>query len=801
LEIGWLILSPQVPRWIEDGYHGRGFTILNQMIHDHQRLHHNTMSLDYYLTTWNNEFRPIIPVLLGIVGLFVAAVANLFYFLAYKMREVDLQRKNEVGLFWLMTVAAASMLAFLAMPFMTGKVFTVGDLWRMHWPVRFFYAEALAHGWDFTWCPSLCCGLDLHGEGQAGLYHPLHWLLYRYLPFSVACNLDLLLSYPALFAGTYCLCRRWGFSRGVSLFGAFTFAFNSFTVLQISHMHVIAAIAHLPWMLWCCDVLLRGPNRRTFLAVGLLLSLLIASQVLYGHPQMCWMTALMGAAYVLCLVWKERAWKPIAGLVAFVFVGLLLSAVQLLPTLEFLPISTRAVRDIEYMGFGSLHPLNYWQLISPYCYRWGVAPLLSLGWDDSIYTGTTTVVLCIWLVTRKKEMAEYRLLVTFAAAITVAGFLLAVGKHLPGFVWLSQMPGFNFFRYASRYRVLVHFGLAVMAIVSLAALVKASPEISRLSRSSRIFLAVTTFLALSFAAFFWTVRHDPNHWLKGQISLAPIAFFGPVLMMISAAAVIGVLKNWRFAFFVLVGLQVADLLLYNGSFLLIRARPENMDAFIAKIDAPPGRPGERIRSQTHDKALMKGYRLSGGFGSLLPQRTLNLEKTACLRVAGVSWTQPEGVEEGHWSRVDNPLPRARLVCKTIVGDNVNELVNRIDLATTAIVAQPLSLSGDRPGTAQITKDIPGAIEIDVDVPSTQLLVLSEGFHPGWQIEMDGDPQQLIRVFDDFMGCVVTPGKHTVRFAWRPVGLAIGKVVSLTSLAFVSLAAIALGVGSLRKPNR
>ena len=95
-----------------------------------------------------------------------------------------------VGLF-----AAAVVLALLGYPIVTGEVYTANDLAAFHLPTRVFYARCLAEGHSFLWFPHEYTGVYLHGEGQAGLYHPLNWLLYRLLPLSTAFTLELLRSY------------------------------------------------------------------------------------------------------------------------------------------------------------------------------------------------------------------------------------------------------------------------------------------------------------------------------------------------------------------------------------------------------------------------------------------------------------------------------------------------------------------------------------------------------------------------------------------------------------------------------
>src|SRR4051812_6348478 len=79
-------------------------------------------------------------------------------------------------------VGTIALLAWLASPILSGRVYVADDLGEFHLPMRAFYANQLDRGEPFDWCPDLYCGFYLTGEGQIGAYHPLHLLLYKTLP-------------------------------------------------------------------------------------------------------------------------------------------------------------------------------------------------------------------------------------------------------------------------------------------------------------------------------------------------------------------------------------------------------------------------------------------------------------------------------------------------------------------------------------------------------------------------------------------------------------------------------------------
>ena len=94
----------------------------------------------------------------------------------------------------------------LCIPLFTGRVFAWDDLAAFHLPLRHLYREALLTGDSILWSPALFSGTYLFGEGQTGMAHPFHWLIYRLLPLAVAFNVEVISSYLVALAGIACSC-------------------------------------------------------------------------------------------------------------------------------------------------------------------------------------------------------------------------------------------------------------------------------------------------------------------------------------------------------------------------------------------------------------------------------------------------------------------------------------------------------------------------------------------------------------------------------------------------------------------
>ncbi len=323
---------------------------------------------------------------------------------------------------WLLAAAALVLLA-LTWPMLQGKVYVADDLGEYHLPLRQFYSQQLAAGEAFDWLPSLFSGYYLTGEGQAGTYHPLHWVLYRVLPLGVAFDLELLASYPLMLWGGYLLLRRWRLRPDAALFGAAAFTFSGFNLLHFVHPNAVAVIAHWPWLLWAldCALVARQPARavadfpaRRPAWAWTLISLNVGSQLLIGYPQYVWLGLVVALPYAVVSLAHSR--RPIGGrligLGLAVSIGVLLGSVQLVPTLDALADSNRQDVDRAFAGTGSLHPLNLIQVVAPYLLATRVVGQNTH--ELGLYFGAVPLVLAIWLVARRELWNGSRPLVVAA---------------------------------------------------------------------------------------------------------------------------------------------------------------------------------------------------------------------------------------------------------------------------------------------------------------------------------------------------------------------------------------------------
>ncbi len=138
------------------------------------------------------------------------------------------------------------------------------------------------------------------------------------------------------------------------------------------------------------------------------------------------------------------------------------------------------------------------------------------------------------------------------------------------------------------------------------------------------------------------------------------------------------------------------------------------------------------------------------------------------------------------------LPRAKLFANWQVETNDEETLHGLaspsfDPHQTVFVANsvpaPTAAANPPDDAVKITSYKAKRIELEADANTASVLLLSERFHPKWQVSVDGNPATVLRCNFIERGVYLPPGKHTVVFRFAP---------SMTTF-YVSFGAVVLGL--------
>ena len=392
-------------------------------------------------------------------------------------------------------------LGAFAAPMFRGEVYAYDDLQTYHLPLRAFYADRLAEGRLPTWLPGIDCGFPVHAEGQVGILHPLHLLLYGALPLSIAFMVEVLVSYPLMQLGTFAFLRRRGLGTAAALFGSLTFTFAPQVFLRFHHVNATAILAHLPWLLLAVDGFLRSERRA---GAGLAVGLLAGSMVLLGYPAFTWYVVLGVGTYAAWLSREPEARRRLVELAGLGFVGLMVGGVQLLPTVELVGRSVRRLPIEAHGDFtepGELVVLAH--AVAPYLLRFRV-PIAAIPQyrafhyvhEASLYFGAVGPSLLAWLAIRRREVSRGGDLAGWAVRLGGLAMVLCFVRLTPIWAVYRAIPVLGLFRYNVRYAVLLAMAAAVLQAVALADLDAVARSGRRIERRRLWPLAVAPVLGV-----------------------------------------------------------------------------------------------------------------------------------------------------------------------------------------------------------------------------------------------------------------------------------------------------------------
>ena len=352
----------------------------------------------------------------------------------------------------------------------------------------------IAEGGLPLWNPWVGMGAPLAANYQAALFYPPYWSYFVFFVFGgvklMAWSMTILVVLHLIWAGigTIKLLDDLNIGKLGQAVGGLAFSLSGYLVSRAGFLSINAAAAWIPWILLFSKGL-TTKKKRYFWLTGLVFGF----QLLAGHAQTAWYTALLAGLWIT--FWatctdggEHRAQKVISTWGKLIGAGLLgigISAIQLIPTFEYLLQSQRAGEFgyAEAMTY-SFWPWRFLTLIVPDLFGnpaagnyWGYGNY----WEDAVYLGLLPIVIAIGIIVRsvKKNDEKSKLnnrikkdphkeLVRFLAFIILVSFLFALGKNTPIFPFLYRyIPSFDLFQAPTRFTIWAEISLAIMAGIAI----------------------------------------------------------------------------------------------------------------------------------------------------------------------------------------------------------------------------------------------------------------------------------------------------------------------------------------------
>ncbi|TAK21014.1 MAG: hypothetical protein EPO26_16120 [Chloroflexota bacterium] len=667
-----------------------------------------------------------------------------------------------------------------------------GDFTDQFYPWARFAADELGAGRLPLWNPYVLGGHPFQADPQTATLYPVSLLIafvfgsgglaFRELELEIPLHLAL-----AAF-GAFLFARRVYGNGAAGIVTGISYGFGGFlTSYPVQQLAILRSAAWIPWLLYCVERSI-GPKRSPRAAVAL--AIIAALSIVAGHSQTSMFGLYLSAAYLVVRGRQSgRGWGAIAraGVVGLGG-GVALAAVQIVPTIEFAGVSTRARLSFDDAAYG---------------YELKALPgILLSSWrgERALYAGYVGYALALVQVWRRGPTTHFWLIVA------VLALLLSVGGHTFAFnivYWL--LPGWATFRDQERLAVLWSLAIAMMAGGGLVAVRHLSTTEHRvISRFSRL-AAVVAIVIVVEVVVAWSFRRDriPNpvdSLLDSAVYLALIALAWAAAHWYARrrGAVVTVI--------VVCGIVSLDLFSTGIDANLSREDPNAIGARSPLFDvARQEREPYRVRSDD-DRQFPPNWAAIWQTPTMTGDSPIQIRRIRELVASGAEWRlwqlfnvkylasaverNDAGLElvardgESRLYRVRYSLPRAWAVTDARILPNGGRIEDVLDLqihpGDVAIVEEEPSIP-IRPGAARsdvaVTFERPGEMTVHIDGAANSLLVVADAWYPGWNAWIDGMPAPILRTNYAFRGVAVSAGRHVVEMRFEPRSLRLGAGIS------------------------
>ncbi|MFP4039372.1 MAG: hypothetical protein ACLFS7_02420 [Desulfosudaceae bacterium] len=736
---------------------------------------------------------------------------------------------------------------------------------------RYFGFQQIKQGNFPLWNPYIYAGVPFFGLFQSALLYPLNGI-FLVLPLAAAINGNIVLH---LFLSGL-LMYLWAGFHGrrplASLLSGIMAMFGGAGYLHVFPGH-LSLVCALPWAILiflCIDgvevALTRADGKKVSVwragtpwwGLG---ALAVCLQVLAGHPQTVFVTAVAAGIYVLCRLTGGRGgWRLPAAFIFMYFIGAVLSAVQLSAGVAAAADSIRQGGVFyEFAAMFSFPPENLLTLVAPGFFGdmhqlpyWGRCYL----WEANLFFGVTGLVLL--LAGLGRTFRDRRLAWAVTALVL---FLLALGKHTPLFSLLyGHVPGFDWFRGSSKF-VMPAFLFMIML---------AAAGFDRLQtgrRPPRLLVPVCVGLALAGiigALFLWhqggTATAD-TWWGRFMQDIGrtgegylPARYYQQAALLRQAAGLAGnglataaglFLVNgllfWKanrsrlFQFLIFV-LAVAELAVFARHFRPAFDLERSLSPIAAELSRSLGANERILNISRHNAGMLYGIGDLWGINPGVRRRYAELMavsqgKTAAnasqyltfrryppvfrLLRCGAVIEEEAAAGKRKVIGLKSPLPRAFLAetCKVLT-DKEEILRYVTDPAFDPRAEVILEEDPDLPESAgtssgslkykrrvNIVSSSTDSLVMEVETPRPAILVVTDAYSRGWRAESAGEEKtreyRVMPADYALRGIPVPAGRHEIRLFYRPALISAGMMISIGGWGVFLLWLIWYGAGRRR----
>ena len=570
-----------------------------------------------------------------------------------------------------------------------------------------------------------------------------------------------------------------------------------------------------------------------------LLAFTIPLSLFSGHFQISLYFLLFVFAFSIYELISTKNLKDFAWVILHIFIGIIISLPQLLPSVELYNQSLRSLifEKLEVIPWGYLPTFIAPDFLGN--------PVTRNDWfghyaEWNAYIGFIPFALAIYPVFAKKSKG-----IIFFAVMAVITILLSFQTPILDLLIFLKIPVLSTSA-VSRIIVLFSFSMCILSAFGFEALYEDIKQrnIKKIYFWLGFFAIIFVFLWL--AVLLKLFMPYDKIIIARQNLLLPTLFFIFLSVFVAASLLIHIKIKEKAIFYfilplILILIVTFDMLRFAGKWMPFDSRStmypnlpvaaefakiSGYDRVISnlgqeadiyyKLPSVEGYDAVYIKRYGEFIASLKDGRLQESSRSVVIFSKSGYYNKDAINLMGVKylvhktsddhapwtfpfWTYKDGVfsllyDDGNYQIFQNnsAFPRAFLVNKYSVESNPQEILNKMfsksfNLREGIILEQNPNLSlGSESGITKIVRYSANKIEIETKSKGNSLLFLSDTFYPGWEAFVDENKATIYRADFTFRSVYVPSGNHKVVFIYNPSSFKFGVILAVIGLLLIPL---------------
>jgi hypothetical protein len=708
------------------------------------------------------------------------------------------------------------------------------DFIYQYYPFRNFATVSLSQGVLPHWNPYTFGGMPFIADIQTAFFYPLHLLLTIFVTGEKLhfAYLEYLLIFHYFMAGvfSYYLARSFDLNKWASILSGISFMFCGFMVTHAIHETMIIQFTYMPLIFMFYNKGLSTCKMKYILLTGLFMGIV----VLCGHPQITlymFFTFLLFGLYQIFFMFKDNNYKintslfKIITIAAFPFIlGIMVGAIQLLPTMKLTELSVRSEISYEESLEGSLNYHNLITLFSPHFFGnspaakdatryWGYTGYKErsqvdrgyLYWESCIYIGLSALVFgMLGIVAFWRQR-----IIKFLTAITLLSILYMLGDNFILYkLFYDFVPGFDKFRGIGRFGLIFAFSFSLLSAYGFDYFIN-NVHSEKVKKFIKYFIILVSTFILFWLLFQVGLLKDVVDVYKNKLLYdnSTIQFLKTTVILSALLGLVIIFEresiNRKVCLLFFVLLFFVDFYIFGSQH---NTSPENIKDFYQNQDAIKAIKDEynyelfRVKARTKENFfaldqnegmlnfifMLDGYNPLNLKDRFPPYRTNDL-----MNVKYYAVMNPQS-KRLKFEENETCMPRAWFSNHPIVESSLEKVSQMLedstfDIKRNVIIDQEPEIPIDtnlEKSVIRLTDYNINEIILKVETNENGILVLSEVYYPNWKVFVDDVEKHMLRANYSLRGVAIEKGNHTVVFKYVDKDFQLGAIIMFSALAII-----------------